>query len=71
MVFIHTPVRKDQDVRPLFVCAVTGYKETFYGTLQRGPLVIEQGDGRNFELWMIHVPDLHQIHTGQNGIVDL
>ena len=71
MVLIHPSVREDQDVRPLLVRPVTGDKKALHRALQRGSFIVEQRDGLDLELGIIHVPDLHQVHAGENGVMDL
>ena len=41
------------------------------GIGQGRPLVVQQGDGLHMEAGPVHVADLHQIHGGENGVVNL
>ena len=71
VVFIHAPVREDQNVGAFLVGTVHVDKQPVQGVFQRGALVVEQGDGLHMEAGPVHIPDLHQVHGGENGVVDL
>ena len=45
MVFVHAPVGQDDDVCPVAVGTVYRDEHAVNGTLQRGVLIVEQGDG--------------------------
>ena len=71
MVFIHTPIGKDQDVRALSVSFVHFHKQMIQHAFHRRALVIKRGDLRALEAFLFHALDLQKIQIGQDRIVDL
>ena len=71
MVFIHAPVREDQDIGSPAVSPVTGDKKPFHRVFQRGALVVQQGNRLNLEAGVVHMPDFQQLHGGENRVFDL
>ena len=71
VVLIHAPVGQDEDVGTLLIGPVHIDEQLIQGVCQGRALVVQQGDGLHMEAGAAHVPQLHQIHGGQNGVVDL
>ena len=71
MVLVHTAVRQDQDVGAVFIGPVRLHEQPVQGVCQWGALVVQQRDGLRTEAGPVHVADLHQVHRGEDGVVDL
>ena len=71
MVFVHAPVGEDQDIGALLVGPVHVDEQPVQGVFQGRALVVEQGDGLHAEAGPVHVADLHEVHGGEDGVVDL
>ena len=70
MVIIHASVGKDQDIGSVSVCTVRLNKETIYGFLKTGILIINNRNGFYLKSVYFHIADFHQVCVGQNRIVD-
>ena len=71
MVLIHAAIRQNYDVLPFRCRAVHSDVQLLQRALQRGVLVIKKRNGFRMEARLIQRADLHQIHTGQNRMIDL
>ena len=71
MVFIHAPIRKDQDVRPFSVAAVHLHIQPFDGPLQPGVFIIGDRHHGDPEALLLHAFDLQQVGVGEDRIVHL
>ena len=71
MVLIHAPIRQDQNIRTLFISAVTGHKQPFDRSLQRRALVVKQRDRSDFQPGTVHMPYFHQFDAGEYWVLDL
>ena len=71
MVLVYSPVREDDDVGPRPVSTVHRHEEMIQRALQRGVLIVEDGDGLHVETRLLHMPDLHQVRRGEDRVVDL
>ena len=71
MVFIHAPVRKDQDVRPFSVAAVHLHIQPFDGALQLGIFIVGDRHHGNLEAFHLHALDFQQVGVGEDRVVYL
>ena len=71
VVFIHAAVRQNNNVLSLCGRTVHSDVQLLQCALQRGVLVIKKRNGFRMEARLIQGADLHQIHTGQNRMIDL
>ena len=71
MVFIHAPVRENQDIHPPAVGPVAGDKKTLHRVFQGRALVVKQGNGLHPEAGIVHVFDFQQLNRGEDGVFDL
>ena len=71
MVFIHPPVGEDDHIGPCPVGPVTLHKELVEGGFQGGVLVVQQAHRLHPEAGALHGANLHQLHGGDDGVVDL
>ena len=71
MVFIHSTVRQDKNICPLFIGFVTLDKEALYRPLKRGIFIVEQGNCFHMKPRFFDRFDFQQIDPGENRIVDL
>ena len=71
VIFIHAPVRENDNVGALLIGPVHIHHQTVQGVGQRGSLVVQQGNGLHMEARAVHMPNFHQVHRGQNGVLDL
>ena len=71
MVFVHPPVGEDDHVGPVPVGPVHLHKELVDGALQGGIGVVQQAHRSYPEPRALHGLDLHQLHRGDDGILDL
>ena len=71
MVFIHAPVRQDDDVAARCRRTVHGNVELVQRFGQRCVFIVEKGNLSCLEAGLIQMPDLQKIHPGQDGMIDL
>ena len=71
MVLVHAPVGEDDDIAAPGCGAVYGYIQLLQGSLQRGVFVVEQRYRLSMEARPVQRLDLHDIHTREDGIIDL
>ncbi len=69
MVFIHPPVRKDQDIHTVPVRPVHFHEQPFNGALQACIFIISNGNHFHPEAFLLHILDFQQIRVCQNRIV--
>ncbi len=71
VVLVHAAVREDDDVLSLCRRAVHCDVQLLQRALQRRVLVIQERDGLRMEPGLIQRTDLHEIHSGQDRMIDL
>ena len=71
MVFIHAPVRKDQNVRPFSVAAVHLHIQPLNGALQLSVFIVGDRHHGNLEAFHLHALDFQQVGVGEDRIVYL
>ena len=71
VILIHAPVRENDNVGALLIGPVHIHHQTVQGVGQRGPLVVQQGDGLHMEARAVHISNLHQVHGGEDGVLNL
>ena len=70
MVFIHAAVGQNDDVCAVAIGAVALDKKLVQRLFQRRILIVQERNGLHLEAGPLHMPDLHQLHRGQNRIAD-
>ena len=71
VVLVHAPVGQNEDVGALLIGPIHVDEELIQGVFQRRTLVVQQGDGFHMEAGAVHVTNFHQVHGGQDGVVNL
>ena len=71
MVFVHAPVGENHNIGPAAVSLVAADKQHVQSPLQGGVFIIQQRDNTAFQSGHIQRLDLHQLHAGKNGAVQL
>ena len=71
MVLVHPPVGQDDDVGPVAVGPVRCDFQLVQRPFQRHILKVQQRYRLHMETGLVHGPDPHQVHRGQDGVVDL
>ena len=71
MVFIHTAVGKNQDIRTLPVRLIHLYEQMLQHTIHRCALIENDRHTDNLKAGLFHRADLQQIEVCQDRIVDL
>ena len=71
MVFIHAPVREDQDIGAVFVSLIHLHEKAGKGSLKPGALIISDGHRRHLKSLLLHVFDLQKVRAGQDRILNL
>ena len=70
MVLVHAPVGEDKNVRAVAIRSVAIYKEPVKRLFERSIFIIEQRYCLRLKSLFLHVPDFHQVNTGENRVVD-
>ena len=70
MVFVHASVGKDDHIGPIPIGPVTLDEQPVYGVFQRGIFIVQKTDRFHLETGALHVPNLHQLQRGEDGILD-
>ena len=71
MVFVYAPVGEDHDIGPAAVGLVAADKQHVQSPLQRGVFIVQQRDNTAFQPGHIQGLDFHQLHSCENGAVQL
>ena len=71
VVFVHTAVGQNQNVRAVSIRAVALHIQPVERALQRRVLIIKKRNRLDLEPRLFHRADLHQIRARQNGVMDL
>ena len=70
VVFIHPPVRQNDDIGAVPVGPVHLNEEPVQGIFQGGVFVVQQADGLHPEARAVHIPDLHQLQGGEDWLAN-